>query len=55
MAAHRGVDRQVLSDVMGHARVGVTDRVYKHLYDRQSAEANFRRAMGGARERSLDA
>jgi hypothetical protein len=45
----------VLSNVIGPAHVGVTDRGYKHLYDRQSAEANFRSAMGRARERSLDA
>jgi integrase len=49
MAAHRGVDKQVLSDVMGHAHVGVTDSVYKHLYDGQSAEDAFRKAMGTGR------
>ena len=27
MASSRGVDKQLLSDVMGHANVGVTDRV----------------------------
>jgi len=31
---------------MGHAHVGVTDRVYKHLFDRQSTEDAFRKAMG---------
>ena len=48
MAAHRGVPKQMLSEVMGHANVGITDRVYKHLYDRQSAEAAFRSAMSGS-------
>jgi integrase len=48
MAAHCGVDKQVLSDVTGHAHVGVTDKVYKHLFDRQSAENAFRNAMGRA-------
>lgn len=55
MAAHHGVDKHVLSDVIGHAHVGVTDGVYKHLFDRQSAEDLFRQAMAGAQERRLDA
>ena len=48
MAAHSGVPKQVLSEVMGHANVGITDRVYRHLYDRQSAEDAFRSAMSGS-------
>jgi hypothetical protein len=51
MATHRGIDKRLLSDVMGHACFGVTDKVYKHLYNRQSAEDSFRKAMGG-RERA---
>ena len=51
MAAHRGIDERLLSDVMGQAHLGVTDRVYKHLYNRQSAEDSFRKALGG-RERA---
>jgi len=52
MAAHRGIDKRLLSDVMGYAHVGVTDRVYEHLYDRQSAENNFRAAKGARRATS---
>ena len=51
MAAHRGVPKQVLSEVMGHANVGITDRVYKHLYDRESAEDAFRSAMSRAQSK----
>jgi integrase len=44
-AAHRGVPINVLSDVMGHSTMGVTQRVYVHLYDREQAEDAFRAAM----------
>ena len=46
----RVVDNEAqLAGVMGHANVGITDRVYKHLYDRESAEDAFRSAMSGAK------
>jgi integrase len=45
MAAHCGVPVNVLSEVMGHSHVGVTQRVYVHLYGRQAAEDAFRAAM----------
>lgn len=47
-AAHRGVPVNVLSQVMGHSNVGVTQRVYIHLYGREQVEDDFRRAMGRA-------
>lgn len=45
LAAHRGVPLNVLSEVMGHTNVGVTQKVYVHLYGRATAEAAFRAAM----------
>jgi integrase len=45
IAAHRGVPINVLSEVMGHTNIGVTQRVYVHLYGRQEAEEAFRAAM----------
>ncbi len=45
IAAHRGVPLNVLAEVMGHTNVGVTQKVYIHLYGRQEAEAAFRAAM----------
>jgi integrase len=47
IAAHRGVPMDVLSEVMGHTNIGVTQKVYIHLYGREEAEAAFRAAMGG--------
>jgi integrase len=46
-AAHRRVPLSVLSEVMGHSHVGVTQRVYVHLYGREQAEDAFRQAMAG--------
>ena len=46
-AAHRGVPVTHLSAFMGHSHVGVTQRVYVHLYGRDQAEEEFRKAMGG--------
>ena len=48
IAAHRGVPVGVLSAVMGHRDVGVTQGVYMHLYNRDAAEDDFRTAMTGA-------
>jgi integrase len=48
LAAHRGVPIQVLSDVLGHRDISVTQKVYLHLYGREQAEDAFRKAMGGA-------
>jgi integrase len=45
IAAHRGAPVNVLSAVMGHSTVSVTQRVYVHLYGREQAEDDFRRAM----------
>jgi integrase len=45
-AAHRGVPINVLSAIMGHSNIGVTQRVYVHLYGREEAEDAFRKAMG---------
>lgn len=45
IAASRGVPVTVLSEIMGHSDVGVTQRVYVHLYDRAKAEDAFRAAM----------
>jgi integrase len=50
-AAHRGVPISVLSEVMGHSHVGVTQKVYVHLYGREQAEDAFRAAMSAARGR----
>lgn len=47
IAAHRGVPIAVLSAVMGHRDVGVTQRVYMHLYNRDAAEDAFRQVMNG--------
>ncbi len=47
IAAQRGVPVNVLSVIMGHSNVGVTQRVYLHLYGREQAEDAFRVAMGG--------
>lgn len=47
IAAHRGVPVAVLSTVMGHRDVGVTQGVYTHLYNRDAAEDAFRTAMAG--------
>jgi integrase len=48
IAASRGVQIHVLSEVMGHSNIGVTQQVYVHLYDRAKAEASFRTAMAGS-------
>jgi integrase len=45
IAAHRGVPVNVLSNVMGHSNIGVTQQVYMHLYNRKEAEDAFRTAM----------
>jgi integrase len=47
LAAHRGVPIGVLSTIMGHSSVGVTQGVYVHLFGRDAAEAAFRSAMAG--------
>jgi hypothetical protein len=39
----------VLSEVMGHAHVGITQSIYMHLYGRDQAEEDFRKAIGGAK------
>jgi integrase len=51
-AADRGVPLNVLSEVMGHTHVGITQRTYLHLYDRAAAEAAFRTAMSSDASRS---
>jgi site-specific recombinase XerD len=48
IAASRGVQIHVLSEVMGHSNIGVTQQVYVHLYDRGKVEASFRQAMASA-------
>jgi integrase len=35
----------VLSEILGHTHVGITQRVYLHLYGREEAEQAFREAM----------
>jgi integrase len=47
LAAHRGVPIQVLSAALGHGDVGITQKVYVHLYGRDQAEDAFRKAMSG--------
>jgi integrase len=47
LCAVRGIPIQVLSAALGHRDIGVTQKVYVHLYDRQSAEDSFRAAMNG--------
>ena len=44
-AAHKGVPINVLSAALGHADVGVTTKVYVHLYASEAAEDAFRKAM----------
>ena len=46
-AASRGVPVGVLSAILGHANVGITQTVYVHLYGREEAEAQYREAMNG--------
>jgi integrase len=48
IAAHNNVPITVLSEVMGHRDVGVTQRIYTHLYNRDQAEHAFRQAMNPA-------
>jgi integrase len=45
--AHVGVPIHTLSAVLGHRDISVTQKVYVHLYDRESAEDAFRAAMNG--------
>jgi integrase len=45
LAAHAGVETRMLSEAMGHSHATVTAR-YTHLYNRERAEENFRRALG---------
>jgi integrase len=45
IAAHRGVPVNILSAVMGHSTIGVTQNTYIHLYGRDAAEQAFRAAM----------
>jgi integrase len=45
VAASREVPVTVLSGIMGHSDVGVTQRVYIHLFGREHAEEAFRKAM----------
>jgi integrase len=47
MAAHRGVPVQVLSATLGHRDISVTQKVYLHLFNRDSSEDAFRAAMNG--------
>jgi integrase len=44
LAKHRGVPLDVLSAVMGHSTISVTQNVYIHLYGREEAEEAFRQA-----------
>ncbi len=44
-AAHRGVPVKMLSEVLGHSDVGVTMKVYLHLFERGESEDAFRKAM----------
>jgi integrase len=44
-ASGRGVPVGVLSAILGHANVGITQGVYVHLYGRDEAEAQYREAM----------
>ena len=44
-AASRGVPVGVLSAILGHANVGITQGVYIHLYGRDEAERQYREAM----------
>ena len=39
-AAHRGVPVNVLSEILGHSHVGVTQKVYLHLYDDDASGAD---------------
>ena len=43
--AFASVTMNVLSEVMGHAHVGITQSIYMHLYGRDQAEDSFRNAM----------
>jgi integrase len=47
LAAHRGVPVTVLSAVMGHSTVAVTQKIYLHLYNRDAVEDAYRKAMSG--------
>jgi integrase len=48
-AAHLGVPVGTLSEIMGHSDIGVTQRIYVHLYGREEAEDAFRKTMAAAR------
>lgn len=47
-SAARGVPLNVLSELLGHADIGVTTKVYVGFYGRDEAEYAFRKAMSGA-------
>jgi integrase len=47
LAAHSGVPIHTVSAVLGHRDISVTQKVYLHLWDRESAEDAFRAAMNG--------
>jgi integrase len=50
--AHRGVPIHTLSAILGHRDISVTQKVYLHLYNRESAEDAFRNAMSRAQNGS---
>jgi integrase len=47
----QNISPKVISEVLGHARVGITLDIYSHLYEpmRQEAAARMDEALGGAR------
>jgi integrase len=48
LTAHRGVPMNVISEAMGHSNVGITQSIYMHLFGRDEAEEDFRKAMAGS-------
>jgi len=44
-AISRGVQLQLLSEVLGHSDSSITSKVYAHVFSRVDAEAAFRKAM----------
>jgi site-specific recombinase XerD len=47
IGAHRGVALNVLAEFYG-GDLETMQRVYLHLYNREQAEEDYRKAMGGA-------
>jgi integrase len=48
MMAESGLTSADVADVMGHTTAGVTERIYKHAFNRESREKRIRQAQAAA-------